>query len=264
MFSVLMRPRWVGYLLLAVLFAVLTFGLGMWQWDRYEQKAERRDQVEANYDQAPVPLEQVRERVEDGLAPQDTWLRVTATGEYAASDEHMVRNRPLRRTFGYEVLVPLVLEDGKALTVNRGWVRNAPTAAELPEVPPPPTGTVTVTGWLRAGERDLGRNLPAGQLASIDLPALSEATGLDLLGAYLVLDSEDPPTERPQPTAAPDVRLGSHLAYSLQWWLTVPVGLILVLVMAHRTAQDEAEEAGQSTPRAPKPKKVRIWDEEDE
>lgn len=267
MLGLLRRPRWLGYLTLALVFAVVAASLGVWQWGRYEEKAERRDQVEANYEQDPVQLEQVRHRLEPELDPQDTWLRVSATGEYAAQHQHLVRNRPHQRTFGYEVLVPLVLADGSALTVNRGWVPNAPAASELPAVPPSPDGQVTVTGWLRASERDLGRDLPDGQLASIDLPGLAQASGLDLIGAYLVLDQENPAVERPEAALAPDTRLGSHLAYALQWWLTVPAGVILVLVMARRTAREEADAqavAAGHAPRQDKPKKVRIWDEEDE
>ncbi|GGK74888.1 SURF1 family protein [Ornithinimicrobium pekingense] len=259
MLRVLRRPRWIAYLLLAVLFGVLASGLGLWQWGRYEDKADRRDLVEANYGAPPVALEEVLPGPGSDLPPGDEWRRVRATGTYDADAEHLVRNRPQQGVFGYEVLVPLVLADGTAVAVDRGWVRSGQTAATRPEVPPPPAGEVTVTGWLRPSEPDLGRDLPAGQLASIDLSGLEEATGLDLVQAYLILESEDPPAERPAALAAPDTRLGSHFAYALQWWITVPVGVVLVLVMARQQARDETGEPARQT----RPRKVRIWDEED-
>jgi cytochrome oxidase assembly protein ShyY1 len=257
---VLRRPRWIAYLLLAVLFGVITTGLGLWQFGRYEEKAERRDLIEANYGAAPVPLEEVLPDADTALPPGDQWRRVSVTGTYDSGSEHLVRNRPQQGVFGYEVLVPLVLADGSAVAVDRGWVRSAATAATRPEVPPPPEGEVRVTGWLRPSEPDLGRDLPPGQLASIDLPGLEEATGLELVQAYVILESEDPPAQRPSALAAPDTRLGSHFAYALQWWMTVPVGLVLVLVMAR---QQSREESGLPV-REPRPRKVRIWDEEDE
>lgn len=260
MLRVLRRPRWIAYLLLAVLFGVLTTGLGLWQWGRYEEKAERRDLVEANYDAAPVALEEILPDTGTALPPGDQWRRVSVTGSYDAEAEHLVRNRPRQGVFGYEVLVPLVLDDGSAVAVDRGWVPSAETAATRPDVPPPPDGQVTVTGWLRPSEPDLGRDLPAGQLASVDLPGLEEATGYDLVRAYVILEAEDPPADRPTALAAPDTRLGSHFAYALQWWITVPVGLVLVLVMARQQAR---EESGLPA-REPRQKKVRIWDEEDE
>ncbi|MGD8149023.1 SURF1 family protein [Ornithinimicrobium sp. Y1694] len=283
MFSVLRRPRWLAYLALAVLFGIITANLGLWQWHRHEEKVERRDLIERNYDAAPVPVGDVLSGPGGELPEGDQWRRVEATGTYAVDAQHWVRNRPHLGVYGFEIVVPLVLEDGTALTVDRGWVRNAPVAAQLPEVPDPPSGEVTVTGWLRPSEQDLGRDMPEHQLASIDIPRLSAASGLELLPAYILLESEDPaPDERPAAAEPPDTLLGSHFAYAIQWWLTVPVGLILVLVMARQIARDEAEESGgravgsgavgsgrvargaePAQPKAKKPTKVRIWDEED-
>ena len=261
MLGVLRRPRWIAYLVLGVLFGVLTFNLGQWQWGRYEAKAERRDLVAANYDAAPVPLGQVLPDPGAPLPHDDQWRRVTVTGTYAADDQHLVRNRPHGGVYGYEVLVPLLLADDSAVAVDRGWVPNAETATTLPDVPAPPSGEVTVTGWLRPSEPALGHQLPAGQLPSVHLASLADATGLDLLQAYVVLQDEQPPAaQRPEPLDPPDVRLGSHLAYSLQWWLTVPLGVVLVLVMARQTARDESG----APAREKRPRKVRIWDEEDE
>lgn len=275
--TILRQPRWLLYLVLALLFGVVTALLGLWQWDRHQDRVERRDVIEANYFGEPQPLVEVLARGER-LPSTDQWTRVSASGVYESDAQHLVRNRPHQRVFGYEVLVPFVLDDGQVLAVNRGWVQNAPTASELPEVPDAPQGQVEVQGWLRPSEPDLGRDLPAGQLASIDLPGLSEAIDQPLVGAYLVLENESPtPAERPAPQEPPDTGLRSHLAYALQWWLTVPVGLILVLVMARREAEDGDGDTGdgdtgdgpvpaaapQRARRPKKPKKVRIWDEED-
>jgi cytochrome oxidase assembly protein ShyY1 len=256
----LRRPRWLGYLALAVVFAVVSAGLGAWQWSRHEDRVERRDLVRSHYDAPAVPVGQVLAGTDD-LQPQLDWTRVEATGSYLTQHQHLVRNRPHQGTYGYAVLVPLDLGDGTALTVDRGWVPNAPTADQLPEVPPAPAGAVTVTGWLRPSEPDLGRDLPAGQLASIDLPRLAEQTGLQLAGGYLVLGAEDPSVPRPVPLDPPDTGLGSHFAYALQWWLTAPVGLVLVLVTARR--EHRGQTTGTAPARADRPRKVRIWDEED-
>ncbi len=54
----------------------------------------------------------------------------------------------------------------------------------------------------------------------------------------------------------PDTDTGPHLAYAIQWWLVIPALWVFVVVALRR----EAQEADPSTPR---PRKVRIWDEED-
>lgn len=279
MWGVLRRPRWLAYLAVAVVFGVITFLLGQWQWDRHQGKVERRDLIEANYDRDPVPFEEVLSPGED-LAGADGWARVEARGRYLTDDTQLARNRPWNGVYGYEVIVPLETDDGRVLAVDRGWVPNADRASDLPEVPAPPEGTVDVVGWLRPGEPDLERDMPDGQLASIDLDRISAAVGEPVEGAYLLMDSETPEdaaaavAERPEALPPPDTGLGSHFAYALQWWITVPVGVILVMVMARREAEDEAAEAAAATegsappaknpkPTQPKKKRRRIWDDED-
>lgn len=276
MIGVLTRPRWLLYMVLAIAFAVAAVLLGQWQYGRHEAKVERRDTIEANYGADPVPLTAVIDGPDDTFEASDDWTRVEVTGRYRPEDQLLVRNRPYRSVFGYEVLVPFEVDglgSGAAdLLVDRGWVKNARNAATLPQVPAPPTGDVTVTGWMRPSEEDLGRDLPAGQVASINLDVAEEASGHELFGAYLELESEaggTPVQTRPAQADPPDTGLGVNFAYALQWWLFSPIGIVLVVLMARREARDEAD-ADPDTPGSPPPvkdkvgaKKKRIWDDED-
>ncbi len=276
MIGVLTRPRWLFYLVLAVIFAVAAVLLGQWQYGSHEAKVERRDTIETNYGADPVSLLSVLDGPDDAFEASDDWARVEVSGRYRPEDQLLVRNRPYRSVFGYEVLVPFEVDGlgsgGADLLVNRGWVKNARNAATLPEVPAPPTGDVTITGWLRPSEEDLGRDLPAGQLASISLDGAHDALGVDLFGAYLALESEaggTPVATRPAVADPPDTGLGVNFAYALQWWLFSPIGIVLVVVMARREARDEVdadqEAPGRKTSVKAKvgAKKKRIWDDED-
>jgi cytochrome oxidase assembly protein ShyY1 len=206
-----------------------------------------------------VPLDEVTSRIPP--SEQDQWLRVTAIGRYASGQQLLVRNRALDGRPGLEVLAPFDLSGrltGTRVFVDRGWVANADSATDLPAVPPAPAGEVTVEGWLRSGEPDLGKELPAGQLASIDLTEAARQTGGGtVLDAYLVLGSEQAAAPRPEPLAAPDTDLGPHQAYAIQWWLTALFGFVLLGYRLRTAAAENAEAT------ARKPKKVRIWDEED-
>jgi cytochrome oxidase assembly protein ShyY1 len=251
----------LGGLALALVFAVACVLLGRWQWGRYEDRSVQATAVTTHYAATPVPLGSVTSRVPPSEV--DQWLRVTATGRYAAGKQLPVRNRALDGQPGLEVLLPFDVSgdlSGTRVFVDRGWVANADAAADLPEVPPPPTGEVALVGWLRSGEPDLGKDLPAGQLASIDVTEAARQTGGGtVLDAYLVLDSEQPGGPRPAALAAPDTDLGPHQAYAIQWWLTSVFGFVLLAYRLRLAAADGRELAGV----APKPKKVRIWDEED-
>lgn len=275
MLRVLFTRRWLGALALAAAFCVVALFLGRWQWHRYEAKDAHADLIESHYDDQPVPLDTVLPRSASPLPADREWTPVTARGRYDAADLLLVRNRPNNGTYGYEVLVPFRLRGGGTLLVDRGWVPNAKTASSRPDVPPTPRGSLTVTGWLREGEPSLHRDPVPGQLASINLDEAAEQLGRPVLRAYLIMSHEKGAPgqviDRPKPLEKPDTSRGPHLAYTIQWWLMAPVGFVLVWVWVRREAAtrrdvDGAEgEHGRTVPtaRPAKPKKVRIWDEED-
>lgn len=254
MLGILLTRRWLAGLVVAVAFAVVAVLLGNWQYSRHLERTEHRDRVEAHYHAEPVP---VAGEIAGGVVrPEREWVHVRAQGRYDAP--LLVRNRPHHGVFGYQVVVPMHLPEGVIL-VDRGWVPNAADAATLPEIPPAPGGQVSVTGWLRPGEVSLNRSLPAGQLASINVAEAEQQTGLDLVDGYLVLGEEsgDAPT-RPELTEPPRTGLGAHFAYALQWWMTAPLGFVMVAVFVRR---EHLEATGRLQPA--KERKPRIWDEED-
>ena len=275
-----MSRRWLTALAVATLFAVACVFLGQWQWHRHEDKAARAQRIDNHYLASPVPLSRVLQGPNAALPRAEEWTLVTATGRYADRSLILVRNRPNHGVFGYEVVVPLELGDGTSLLVDRGWIPNGRTAADPSPVPATPAEDITVTGWLRVGEPSLGRQMPAGQLSSINVAEARAQTGASLYGAYLIARDEAGtpgqagiPREqivRPQALEAPDTSQGPHLAYALQWWLASPVGLVMVFVGARR---EYLEGSGSTLPvrpgssPSPIPRKVRrtrIWDEEDE
>ena len=106
--------------------------------------------VRANETRAPAPVDDV---LAPGQAvPDDAeWRVVTATGTYDAADTVIVRYRTRDGASGVDAVVPLVTGDGTALLVDRGWLQTEGSTIPGPaDVPAPPAGEVTVTGWVRA------------------------------------------------------------------------------------------------------------------
>lgn len=258
----LFSPRWLGALVLAGLFAVAAYHLGWWQYHRHEAKVERNALLDRNYGAAPVPVESVLTPA--GYRPGTEWTRVTTTGEYVAGPV-FARGRPNAGEVGLEVLYAFrPSTGGPDVLVDRGWV--APSrggATELPTPPPAPSGEVTVVGWLRPSEASLDRPAAPGQVPNLSVQDAAAALRTPVLPGYVLLQSErtadgaTPP--RPTPLAPPDRDLGAHLAYAYQWWMSTVLGFVLVglgVRREERLAHPERHPA--------KPKKVRIWDEEDE
>ncbi len=133
-----LTPRWLGWFSLVLLVSLACVWLGQWQWGKYEDRSARADRITEHYEAEPVPVADVLTAAPVGV--DDEWTRVSATGEYLADEQLLVRNRPLDGTYGYEVLVPLRLGDGDVLVVDRGWVPNSPKGPTSPprSQPSPP------------------------------------------------------------------------------------------------------------------------------
>ena len=193
MYRFLLSSKWLGYLLLAAIFAAGCVGLGRWQMDRRAETLAEINRVTSNYSATPVPFTEVRDQF-SRLDPEREWTQVELKGSYDASGQRIVRNRPLNGQPGYEVVVPFKLDSGETVVIDRGWLPIGNNTPGQPDsVPAAPQGPVTVVARLKPAEPGLQRGAPDGQLASIDLPAYSAQLGYPLLtGAYGQLASESP------------------------------------------------------------------------
>ncbi|TQJ66508.1 cytochrome oxidase assembly protein ShyY1 [Arthrobacter sp. SLBN-100] len=220
MYRFLFSSKWLGYLLLAAIFASACVFLGRWQMDRRAETLAEINRVVTNYSATPIPFADARQEF-DQLDPGKEWTQVELKGSYLLDGQRIVRNRPLNGQPGYEVVVPFRLTSGETVVIDRGWLpigNNNPGSPDA--VPAPPAGEVTAVVRLKHPEPALQRGAPEGQLASIDLTAYSAQLGYPLLtGAYGQLASETPPAaEMPLPFPKPSTEEGTHLSYSLQWF----------------------------------------------
>lgn len=271
MMRTLATRRWLTFLALAAVFATACVFLGRWQWGRYEEKSAKAHAVKTNYDRQPVALRSVLP--DDRTTPRtdQLWTPVILQGRYDEARRQYVRNRPLDGDYGYEVVWPLRLDDGTVAIVDRGWVANGATAKDTPAVPPAPSGPVRVTAWIKgAGEADLDRSLPTGQIASIHLAQLAEIVGAPVNQAVFVLRSEGSDASAhgagllPLEKAPASVDAGwVNFSYGWQWWLFAVLAFVGVFWGARREYVEDERLAGRRAPAQPKAKKVRIWDEED-
>jgi cytochrome oxidase assembly protein ShyY1 len=220
MYRFLFSSKWLGYLLLAAIFASACVFLGRWQMDRRAETLAEINRVVTNYSAAPVPFADARDQF-NRLEPAMEWTQVELKGSYLAGEQRVVRNRPLNGQPGYEVVVPFRLATGETVVVDRGWLPIGNKNPGSPDsVPEPPPGEVTAVVRLKHPEPELQRGAPEGQLASIDLAAYSAQLGYPLLtGAYGQLASETPAAaDMPLPFPKPSTEEGTHLSYSLQWF----------------------------------------------
>ncbi|MFG2682633.1 SURF1 family protein [Streptomyces sp. NPDC048392] len=235
MYRFLLCRQWVILTLVAVLLIPTMIRLGLWQMHRYEERTARNDLVAQALDAAPVPVESLTAPGRK-ITTHERYRSVTATGRFDADHEVVVRRRTNSDdNVGYHVLTPFVLNDGRVLLVNRGWVpADGPSQTEYPEVPAPPRGEITVTGRLMpdetteaSGIKDL-EGLPDRQIMLVNSEQQAARLDARVLGGYVVLTEPEPENGTPEPIGKPgneDAAL--NFAYAIQWWLfsaAVPVG----------------------------------------
>ena len=237
----LATPRWLGLAALMLLLAVVMVGLGDWQLHRYHERSAVNARIDAGAVAAPSPLTSV--------VPRE-WTRVEVAGRYDAGHEILARGRTVNGAVGYEVLTPLVRDDGTAVLVDRGWLPAPPGGASVaPQVPPAPPGLVNVIGRVRlpesgatvpttdAGRLEVRRIAPAKLVAAVPYP---------LVSAYLTLDSQSPPADPHFTAIQPDhLNAWQNAGYVVQWWAFAALTLVGYVLLARREVQLRADaEAG--------------------
>jgi cytochrome oxidase assembly protein ShyY1 len=215
----LVSRRWILFFLTVIVLAYATWWLGEWQFGRLHDKRERNAIIETNEHHDPVPVDQV-------LAPGETvqeteeYKVVEATGTYDVDDTLVLRYRTRDGVPGVDVVVPLVTGDGTALIVDRGWIEtDDPRFDPVADAPAPPSGEVTITGWVRIDGEGGSTDVSDGGMRAVSTRAIGDALDIDVYTGFVELLSEDPaPADSLEPPETPDLGQGPHFFYGLQWW----------------------------------------------
>jgi surfeit locus 1 family protein len=214
---------------LATIVGVTVFiAAGNWQHRRMDEKAGLRAQLDAAAEAPPAAIPR-------DVADWTPWRfrPVIATGTFDAARQILIDNKVHAGMVGYDVVTPLVLADGRAVLVDRGFVGGGASRARLPDVPPA-RGEVTVRGRLDippAGYFELGRAAPEGPLwQHLDPRRFADATGLAVLP--VVLEATAPTggdDALVRDWSAPDFGIERHWIYMLQWYSFAALAVALWL-----------------------------------
>lgn len=238
MYGFLATRKWIAFGALMVLLAAVMVGLGFWQLSRYHQRASANARIDAAARSAPRPLGEVPDNA--------AWARVTATGRYDRAHEILARDRTVDGSVGFEVLTPLVLGDGSAVLVDRGWLPPAPDSVSAPgRIPSVPDGQVTITGRVHVPEsRAAGPQQVDGttQVRRISPVKLAGAVPYRLYGAYVLLDSGQPGSYKAFSAIPADYQNAwMNAGYVVQWWAFALLTLVGYVWMVRREARGPDE-----------------------
>jgi len=226
----LTRPKWILFHLLCLVGIGSMIVLSLWQFDRM---VERRDFNAEVRDRTSLPLVDIADLESVDANPADLeWRSVGAKGVYLIDEQVTIANRSQNGRAGSNVVTPLVLDDGRILLVNRGFVALDEAAPDAPE------GEIRVVGSLRAGEtRRTGQPADApgdlDEFLRLDIERLDAQIDGELLDVVLALEQSDPAESSSlTPVPLPELNGGPHLSYAIQWLIfatAVGIGWVLAV-----------------------------------
>ncbi|QSB04506.1 SURF1 family protein [Natronoglycomyces albus] len=231
----LTSPRWLGLAAFALVAVLVCALLATWQQGRATERSAANDRIQAGAGADPAAFEHVLP-AEVALDDDDRWLVVEVTGEFDTDNEIVIRARPQDGSNGYEILTPLLLDDGSAVLINRGWIAAAQGGA-VPDIPPAPTGETTVIGRVYEPEPRGGQvSREDGRWHSrvINVDQLAAEFPYQLRAGYVGDLEASAPFQVQNP---PSYRAWQNYSYAVQWWLfagMIPIGFV---VLARREAQ---------------------------
>lgn len=239
------RPGlWPNLIVAALL--LLLLGLGFWQLDRAEQKRALLEEYENRPLQAVIRLDAGLER-----RPELRYRQAWARGSYDPTRQFLLDNRVHQGRAGYQVLTPLRLAHSDAVVlVNRGWVPQGRTRADLPPLPVENEGVITVEGKIDFPPADpfsLGEGEARAPgwpkvLQQIDFELQSRQLDAQLLPLVLLLGPDQPDgfvrRWAPIPEQFGPAR---HVGYAVQWFALALALVILFYWAVRRPADDETD-----------------------
>jgi surfeit locus 1 family protein len=209
------RIRFALITVVAVALALLTARLGLWQLSRAAEKNALQAAIE----------EQARLPVVEGL-PSDTtqaaslhYRRVQLRGHWSPSHTVYLDNRQMNGRPGFFVVTPLMLADGRAVLVQRGWLpRNVDERTRIDDAPAP-AGEVRIEGRIAPPPSRLFEFDGAdtgGIRQNIDLDVFARETGLRLVKLSVLQTGSADKLLREWP--APATGVAKHHGYAAQWF----------------------------------------------
>lgn len=226
LFFAMFSRKWILTTLLVILGTALCVRLGVWQLDRLAQ----RRAFNAHYltTTALPPLE-LHSAPQTDLTTLE-YRAVIVTGVFDFENQVALRNRYHGSEYGYHLLTPLILSDGTAILIERGWIpaEGNDTPADWRKYDQP--GKQTISGILRLGQTkpDLG-GVPDPELTEgqtrldfwniINLERISRQSPYPLLPVFIQPNPEETRSAPPYPYQ-PQIEIteGPHFSYALQWF----------------------------------------------
>ena len=256
------RTQRVLGLLLALAVAAVCVRLGIWQLSRLHEKQALNARLRAALAAPPGNLRAADRLLASGGPDSLAFHRFRASGRFDADRHFLLMGRAHGGDPGVGVVTPLIVGDGPAVLVDRGWIPSFDAATAKPEQYPSP-GLRTVIGLAEplkagraAGRRVAWRRIDIDSLGVWSTPHLdadSVAARLPYpVRPYVLRALPDPAVgdsglaAGPVPAEAAPYDETMHVSYAGQWFAFAAITLIGAIVLARRRTGVDSTRPGAS------------------
>lgn len=217
---------------IAVLTVMILSGLGIWQLHRAEEKRSLLALYHTQVQRAPIPLSaQTTQQYQRVMGQAQSRLPVT----------FLLDNQHHEHQFGYDVLTPLLLTDGRVLIVDQGWIAGDPSRMTVPDM----TQFTQPLQFLGQIYYPASHPLVLGETLEIKTPNLVviETLDLALIGQFLhksvypfiIRQSAEQSSAWVRDWAIVASSPLRHIGYAIQWFcFALGVGMMYIVLHTKR------------------------------
>lgn len=227
-----MRTRTLMTWLAGLLLAAVTARLGWWQLDRAAQKVALQKAIAERQVQAELQPGELAQGTADAEGQLHRHARLH--GVWLEASTVLLENRQMHGRTGFHVLTPLLLPDGTAVLVQRGWLPRDFQERTRAKPPPLPPGSVTVQGRIAPPPARLYEFAAAASgviRQNVDLDAYGREVGVTFRPITLLqlARAHMPPDGLQRDWPAPAVDVHKHHGYAFQWFSLSGLTVLLLL-----------------------------------
>jgi surfeit locus 1 family protein len=233
----------------ALLGIAVLIGLGTWQLLRLQEKEALITERQARF--AQTPLEALPAGDLEPSAASLDFRPIRLQGRFLGDPEFQLGSQTYEREVGRHIISPFLLDDGRVLLVNRGWV---PEGKHDPDNRPKSFagGEATVIGILRLSpvkkpSSFTPDNDPANNFWHwLDIAAMVHEAKLEQGITVLYLQAApagdvEEKTVLPRPLPAKVALRSSHLEYALTWYALALVLAVVAVIFLRQNRNRVAE-----------------------
>ena len=225
---------WIIATVLVLAGAAVCVRLGIWQLDRLDQRRAFNDQVTSMRMLSSLDLN----ADESADVATMEYRAVIASGTYDFENQIAIRNQYYEGRYGYHILTPLLLPNGQAVLVDRGWIPSEGNDSPAGWTRYATASPAEVRGVMRLGaENPRFGGVPDPTLTPnrsrldiwnfVNIERIQAQVSYLLLPVYIQLDVDANDVEPPI-SVQPIIELteGPHFGYALQWFSFAAILLI--------------------------------------